>query len=166
MKKIILVAFAALLLGGCQAKTNTQAPVPIKEDQKDVFTSIKDAMTKQLILKCDYTSDKNEKMTIYLKGQIVRIEGTGTQANVEGLLRDNKFYLWDKVKKEGMELDMAKVTASGSMSIGDKKITSVDDVVTVLEEKKENCAISPESANLLEVPTDVKFLSGADFLSK
>ena len=52
------------------------------------------------------------------------------------------------------------------MSMGGTKIKNTEDVINVLEEKKNNCVVSPESAGLLEVPTDIKFTNGTDFLSK
>ena len=72
--------------------------------------------------------------------------------------------MWDEVKKEGMELDISKMTADGSVKMGDKPIKSVDDVIAVLQQNKNTCALSPESAGLLDLPTDVKFTKTDGFL--
>jgi hypothetical protein len=161
MNKLTLILIAALLFSGCQKNTVENKP---SQTKPDVFTSIQDAITKQLVLKCEYADTDGQKTTTYIKGQTVRMVGTGKEETIQGLMKDNKFYLWDSVKKEGMELDLTKMTADGSVKMGDKPIKSTDDVVAVLQEKKDSCSLSPQSANLLELPTDVKFIKSEDFL--
>jgi hypothetical protein len=41
--------------------------------------------------------------------------------------------------------------------MGNRPIKSVDDVIAVLEEKKDKCSLSPESVGLLELPSEVEF---------
>ena len=161
MKKIIFVLVAVILLSGCEKKTSEINPI---ENKVNVFTSIQDAVTKQLVLKCEYTDEDGQKVITYIKGNTVRLDGTGEEVNVAGLMKGNTFYLWDEVKKEGMELDMSKMTADGSVTMGEKPINGIEDVIAVLQEKKDSCSVSPESAGLLELPTDIKFTKAEDFL--
>jgi len=153
MKKTFLVLFAVVLLSSCQKNP---------EDEKDVFTSISDAINKQLVLKCEYVDTDGEKTITYIKGRTVRLKGTGEQETIEGLIKGDAFYLWDSVKKEGMEINLLKMAEDGSVSMGEKTIKSVDDVVSILQEKKDSCVLSPESAGLLDLPTDVKFTKSED----
>ena len=150
-----------LLLSACDKKTTE---IKQSENKTNVFTSIQDAVSKQLVLKCEYADTDGQKTITYIKGNAVRLKGTGTESNVSGLMKNNIFYLWDEVKKEGMELDMSKMTADGSVKMGAKPINGIDDVIAVLQEKKDSCAVSPESAGLLDVPADVKFTKADDFL--
>ena len=106
MKKLTAIFLAALVLSGCQKTPTASSGKPA-----DVFTSVRDAIAKQLILKCNYidTTNNNQATTTYIKGTTVRLKGTGTQANVDGLIKDSIFYLWDDTKKEGMTIDLSKM---------------------------------------------------------
>ena len=163
MKKIILIALVALVLGGCGIKQNNQnTPTETKKDS--VFSSIRDAVTKQIALKCEYTDENGSKTTTYIKGKTVRMKGNGEQSNFDGLMKDEKFYMWDNIKKTGMILDLAKTADDGSVKMEDKQIKSIDDVIEVLEEKKNNCVVAAESSGLFEIPSDIKFDSMENFL--
>ena len=155
--KIITILTLSLLLSACGTKNTTPTTsAPVK---KDVFTSIKDAVSKNLTLKCIY-SDNNQQTTTYLKGKLVRFSGSGKEIGVEGLMKDDKFYLWNSTDKKGMILEMSKMT---SAKMGETPIKSADDVVTQLETKKENCTVSPESDSFFEVPSDINFSAAPDF---
>ena len=152
MKKIFLIVVLSLVLGGCQ--------------KKDVFTSIRDAVTRQLTLKCEYTDEDGQTTTTYIKGQMVRMVGAGSgTTKIEGLMKDNKFYLWSSENKQGMVLEIAKLTEGGA-KMGEKEIKSIDDVIGVLEEKKDKCKVTSEGAGLFEVPADIKFTSTEGFLGQ
>lgn len=164
MKKIILIALTALVLGGCGVKQEIKNETKTETKKEDIFSSIRDAVTKQIALKCEYTDENGNKTTTYIKGQTVRMKGNGEQSNFDGLMKEEKFYMWDNVKKTGMILDLAKTADDGSVKMENKQIKSIDDVIDVLEEKKNNCVVSPESAGLFEIPSDVKFESMENFL--
>ena len=157
MKKTILILAGAILLGGCQTKINYKSP--------DVLTTIKDAVSKQLVVKCDYTDKDGKITTTYIKGSMVRMVGSGDQANVNGLMKNEKFYLWDATKKKGMVIDLAKMAADGSLKIDEQPVKNIDDIVAVLEKHKDKCSLSPESSGLMELPTDIKFATGDDWLN-
>ena len=170
--KIISIVALSLLLSACGATTtpNTSEPstptgsssaAPTTEVKKDVFTSIKDAVTKQIALKCDY-KDGEETTTTYIKGQTVRLVGNDKSAGVEGLMKDGKFYLWnskDTQNKKGMIIDISKMEGA---KMGETPVKSIDDVVTELEKKKENCVVSTESASIFELPSDITFSEVSD----
>lgn len=149
-----------ILLSACDKKEETGG---IGQTVNNTFSTIKEAVVKELPVKCEYNDEDGEKIEIYIKGMKVRFRGTGDQANLDGLMMDGKYYLWDKVKREGMELNLDKFLADGSTSIGGKEVKSVDDVIGVLEEKKENCVITSDN-DLFVKPSDVKFSDGSGFL--
>jgi PBP1b-binding outer membrane lipoprotein LpoB len=164
MKKIILIVMLTLVLSGCQKKPENNTSGEVK---KNVFTSIRDAVTRQLTLKCEYADEDGQVTTTYIKGQMVRMVGAGTdKVKVEGLMREGKFYLWNNENKQGMVLEMAKLTESGSAKMGEKQINSIDDVIGVLEEKKDKCSVTSEGASMFEVPADVKFTNTSGLLGQ
>ena len=159
--KILILTASALLLSACGAAvppTTTVSPTTAPS-QANVFTSIKDAITKKLTLKCVY-SDNGQQTTTYINGSQVRFSGTGKEVGVEGIMKDSKFYLWNSTDKKGMVLDIAKMSGA---KMGETPVKSVDDVVAQLEAKKENCSISPESNSMFDIPADVTFSSAPDF---
>ena len=159
--KILILTASTLLLSACGfAVTPTANTSPTAAPtQANVFTSIKDAITKKLTLKCTY-DDNGQQTTTFINGSQVRFSGTGKQVGVEGIMKDNKFYLWNSTDKKGMVLDIAKMQGA---KMGETPVKSVDDVVAQLEAKKENCLISSESNSMFDLPTDVTFTSTPDF---
>jgi hypothetical protein len=151
--KLLTLLVLPLFLSAC-------GPVAQKppEPPKNVFTSIKDAVTKQLLLKCEYKDNDSTTIT-YIKGNMIRMVGTGKEVGIEGIIKDGKFYLWNTTDKKGMTLDLSKMEGA---KMGETPIKSSDDVVNALEAKKENCALSPESASMFDLPADVTFTATPD----
>jgi len=157
MKKIFLVLGISLMLVGCQKAPVTPPSISSNPTQppKDIFTSIKDAVQKQMVLKCEYTDEDGSKTTTYIKGQTVRMIGQGDdKKKIDGLMKDGKFYIWSGENKQGMVIDISKMEGA---SMGKTPVNSIDDVISILESQKDKCAISPESSGLLDLPTDIVF---------
>ena len=157
MKKIFSILAISLIFAGCQKNPSLPKPgitVPT-EPPKDIITTIKDAVQKQLVLKCEYTDEDGEKTMTYIKGGVVRLIGQDADnKELNGLMKDGKFYLWSNESKQGMIITINK---KADLSMGDTPIESVEDVIEVLESQKDKCSVSPESAGLLELPSDVEF---------
>jgi hypothetical protein len=164
MKKIFLVLGISLILVGCQKAPENSPSGSVNPTQppKDIFSSIADAVQKQMVLKCEYTDEDGGKTMTYIKGQTVRMMGQGDDnKKVDGLMKDGKFYLWSEGNNQGMVIDISKMEGA---SMGETPVNSIDDVIRVLESQKDKCVVSPESTGLLDLPTDVKFTdSGSIF---
>ena len=76
-------------------------------------------------------------------------------------MKDNKYYLWGSEEQTGIVMNMEGFK---DVKMGEREINSIDDVISVLEEKKNNCKLSPESASMMEVPKDVVFEDVSGFL--
>jgi len=162
--KILTVLTFSLLLSACTIIPTSKPSSNTTEPKKGVFTSIKDAVTRQVALKCEYNDD-GEITTTYIKGQVVRLVGNNKSAGVEGLMKDGKFYLWNSQsnsEKKGMIINMS--TMEGA-KMGETTIKSVDDVITVLESKKESCTASTESDTLFQLPADITFAEVSDLFN-
>lgn len=163
MKKIFLILVVSFILIGCQKKPNTPESVVSvpTEPPKDIITTIKDAVQKQLVLRCEYTDEDGEKTMTYIKGGVVRLIGQDADnKELNGLMKDGKFYLWSNESKQGMIIN---INEKADLSMGDTPIESVEDVIEVLESQKDKCSISPESAGLLDLPSDVEFSEAGGF---
>lgn len=164
MKKIIFILGISVMLVGCG-----QTPGPSSSDlsgptqpPKDIFTTIKDAVQKQLVLKCQYIDEDGSKTQTYIKGQTVRMIGQGDDnKKLNGLMENGKFYLWSEENKQGMVINIGQMEGA---SMGKTPVNSIDDVIAVLESQKDKCVVSPESTGLLDLPADIKFTdSGSIF---
>lgn len=163
MKKILPIIFLSLALAGCQKTTSKQISQTPSTAPANIFTTIQDAVNKQLILKCNYTDDTGSEITTYIKGSLVFLKGSGDQASVSGLMQDHKYYIWATGNNKGIVFDLDKMMADGTAKMGDTVIKSEDDIIAKLEEQKQKCQLSPESASLFELPKDVDFQSGDNF---
>lgn len=167
MKKLWLIFFVAIIFSACQKKDNldasSQQSNQVNNNASSVFTTIRDAVTKNITLKCEYTDEDGEKILTHIQGMKVRLKGSGEEADFEGLMRDGKYYLWSVSKKEGMIIDMTKFVEGDSVKMGERVIKSIDDVVAVLEEKKQNCSVVSVEANFFEIPGEVKFEDAGGF---
>ena len=160
-KKILIAGFAILLLAGCGGP---KAPGAKKAD---VFTSIKDAITRSITLRCDY-KDTDGKVTVtYIKGQVIRMmedekQGTGTMS-VNGLIKDNKMYIWTTQSKDGIVMDLAALQNTNDTKMGNTVIHSADDIVNELEKEKNNCRPDSAPASTFETPSDINFKDFSSF---
>ncbi len=163
MKRILPIIFLSLALAGCQKTSSAQInPTPTKT-QANIFTSIQDAVNKQLILKCNYTDDTGSQITTYIKGSLVYLRGSGDQASVSGLMQEHKYYIWAEGNNKGIVFDLDKMMADGTAKMGDTVIKSENDIIAKLEEQKQKCQLSPESGSLFDLPKNVDFQSGDNF---
>lgn len=129
---------------------------------KGVFSSIKDAVVRNLTIKCKYKTDEDE-FYMYVKGKSAAIEGTNTVGgktqNLKGVIKDYNYYIWAEGSKEGMVIDLTKVRDDDDIDINGKKVKSFDDVISALEENKQSCGTSTAPSSMFEVPTDVEFVA-------
>ncbi|MCX6744675.1 MAG: hypothetical protein NTX82_04085 [Candidatus Parcubacteria bacterium] len=157
-KKLLILVFAVVLLAGCgkQAQTN-------QAEKKDVFTSIRDAITRSITLRCDYVDPTDSATTItYIRGQMIRMmtgDNTDGSVNFNGLIKDTKFYIWSKDSKQGAVMDLSTLQDSSDMKMGQTQIHSVDDIINELEKEKNKCRQEAIADSMFEVPTDIEFKS-------
>lgn len=172
MNKLIPVVVVLLLLGvGGYLFMSSQKAKPPAIEQKttattqgttqqggNIFTSIQDALSKSISLKCDYP-DPNGKGTItsYIKNGAVRVMSIamGSQGNGSAIMKDNKMWIWDDVKKTGMMLTLNKPT--GTNPSGVPQQDQREKVLADMEKYKNYCKTEVVADSLFIPPTDVQF---------
>jgi hypothetical protein len=161
MKKILIAGFAIFFLAGCGASKVAGTP------NADVFTSIKDAITRQITLRCDYKEDDGKVHVTYIKGQLIRMMAdeklTNDAMNVNSLIKDNKMYIWENGAKTGMVIDLAVMQKNNDANLGNTKVQGTDDIINDLEDQKNNCRPESAPASSFEVPKDVNFKDFSSF---
>lgn len=131
------------------------------EDNKNVFTSIKDAISKQIGLKCEYEDEEGVKATTYVKGNNVYlesdIENEGTTVKFKAVMKDKKYYLWSDENKQGMVFDLSKASSEGTETNG-TKVQTQDEIIAKLEENKNKCRPENIAPSMFDTPSDVSFV--------
>jgi hypothetical protein len=131
------------------------------EDNKSVFSSIKDAVSQQIGLKCEYQDEEGVKATTYIKGNNMymesEVENDDVTVKVKGVMKDQKYYLWSDDNKQGMVFDLSKVETEGK-DTPLANVQSQDEIIAKLEENKNNCKPENIAPSMFETPSDVQFV--------
>jgi len=138
-------------------KEETQATVTKTAETKgNVLDSIKDAIAKNLSFKCEYNMN-NSKTTVYVKGTAMRIEGLTTNGNTGAIIKDNKLWSWDTVKKEGVIMPL---------DANQNKAFSQEEITNNLEKQKQFCQVTVVAESIFTPPSDIKFQDLSEMFKK
>lgn len=144
---VILAALGYFYFGKSANLPGTKGPV---------FTSIQDALSKSLSLKCEYTDTNGIKTTAYIKNGAVRADTTSPNANESGsvIVKDKKMYFWNA--QGGFMMEIPDVTPEPDSSTP-KEASQAENIMKDLDQYKENCKSAVVSDSLFTPPGDVKF---------
>jgi hypothetical protein len=180
MKKISIFVLAIclpLVLSGCGKKEaqnqntgdqNTQSNQAQqqnseKKEDKNIFASIGDAMSKSIPLKCTYTDESGNGATMYFKGKIIRADAVKAQPTdplVSEIIKDNKIYIWSDNSDKGMLIDLSLIKpGDDTFKMDETPIYSSDDIVKKIDEQKQNCVKADIDDSIFEIPANIEFPS-------
>ncbi len=164
MKKylsIIIVIIVLVVIGAFVYFNNSSkqggSTEQVKTGGNNVFSSIKDAMSKSLSLKCEYQSVEGKTIT-YVKGEKVRVitETTGTEATIANLIfKDNKMWIWNNGEKEGYIFEIDEQSASEQEEMPNQ--ANKEEVIDELEQYKDKCSAAVVQDSMFNPPSDVSF---------
>ena len=182
MKKLfgfIMVIVFAFVLSACgnkeaqdtsgtSAQNNDEAQQEnaVKTEDTGVFASIKDAISKSIPLKCVYTDAQGNGATLYIKGNVMRVDAIKKQPTdplISEVIKDNKMYIWSDKSDQGMLIDFANIKPGNeTFKMDEKPIYSTDDIINKVDEQKQTCVTEAVSDSMFDVPANIKFpVSGA-----
>jgi uncharacterized protein (UPF0333 family) len=120
-------------------------------ENKSVFTSIKDALSKDVTLVCEFKDDSGVSTKSYIKNGAVRISSEG-----EIVMKDKKMYMWDVKTKEGFvyEIPDSEDSQIGATST---EINQSESYLNMIETYKDSCKVTSVEDSYFELPKDVKF---------
>ena len=162
---IKLVVIAILLLGvvgggvwivsSKNKAAKTEAPQVATSQEAtsggNLFTSIKDALSKSLSLECQFkndTADQKFDVIAYIKNGAVRMstKAEGKEGASEMILKDKKLYIWGS-KEGAFVMDLPD---------GGQNANSAD-TLAELEKYKDSCKPTVVADSMFVPPADVKF---------
>ncbi len=174
MKKVLIVVVLLLLLGGGYYYMTSKGMLP-KTPQgsvttgtqsnsgTNVFTSIKDALSKSLSLKCVYKDEQGKETTTYIKGGAVRVmmqAGTDVSQPNNIVMKDLKMHMWSDASKTGFVLTLKqpeKVSPVVNNGTAGSSNQQEESVLATIEKYKNSCKTEVVADSMFSVPTDVKF---------
>ncbi len=156
---IVVVVLLALLGFGAFKflKKGASTMVPGGSQSGNVFTSIKDALSKSVSLQCDYTDASGIKTTAYIKGGAIRSDTVGKTPEESGsaIIKDKKMYFWNS--QGGFVSTIPDTTGTPSIAPSKTGGEQPSDVINSLEQYKESCKPAVVSDSLFTPPSNVKF---------
>lgn len=159
---IILLGTGGYYVMRQQGAKTRNAPVAMTispTKSQGMFGSIKEALSKSLSLRCEY-SENGKKTTAYLKAGAVRADMSGGTAQENGsvIVKEEKMYFWNGKQGMMMAFDIDAMTQEEDEVTPNVSTSSAGDVLVGLEKFKEHCKPAAVSDTLFIPPTDVKFV--------
>lgn len=168
-KKVLLIigVILFLLVGGfvfSKQKTNKNVSSDSSQNKNGLFASVKDALTQNLTLSCEFIDETGIATKSYIKNGAVRVSSVGngeqagqpTQAG-EIIIKDKKMYMWDEKKKEGFVYTIPDETENNQVGTTNQDIVSSDSYLSMIDKYKNSCKVATVADSYFTVPTDVNF---------
>ncbi|KKQ23729.1 MAG: hypothetical protein US40_C0007G0043 [Candidatus Roizmanbacteria bacterium GW2011_GWC2_37_13] len=162
---VVIVLLALLGVGGYFYLSSRgmmpKAPVGTGGAQSggNVFTSIKDALSKSLSLKCVYKDENGVETTTYIKGGAVRVMmqsgGDPNQPN-NIIMKDMRMHMWSDASKTGFVYTLEK-SGTDETTSGQANNEQQESVLAQIEKYKDACKTEIIADSMFSVPTDVNF---------
>jgi hypothetical protein len=178
MKNVIIALVLVAILGvGGYLYMNSKGMVPkvpsaMIGDNADkaggVFTSIKDALSKSISLKCIFKDEQGVETTSYIKNGAVRVTMASTADPKQPdniIMKDKKMHMWNMASKEGIVLEFKEpenVTPLPTAPQGEDAPATGDQgqqesILATIEKYKDACKPEVVADSMFTIPTDVKF---------
>ncbi len=152
---IILGIVGFFMLQGSNKSQNSMESMTNKESAQNgaMFESLNDIFTnKSLSLQCDFTSENNQKATVYVKNGMIRTSSVGNTPEESGdvIIKDNTMYFWStqggiKMKFSMEDMESAQQNAQAKQSLAD------------LEKYRNSCKTAVVNDSLFTPPANVTF---------
>lgn len=156
----IILGIVLLAIGGyIFLNTNNSLvtnPGNTQVTKKDLFASIKDAMSKSLSLKCEYQGTEGKTIT-YIKGDKIRIileEVKNNTKSGNAIFKESKMWSWNEGEKEGIVM---KIGEDNSNNQGSSNQANKDEIIAELEKFKDKCSTVVISDDMFIPPDTVVF---------
>lgn len=138
-----------------------------QESSKSIFTSVKDAMSKNITLVCEFKDESGSSTKSYIKNGAVRVSslGQGEQSG-EIIMKDKKMYMWDIKTKTGFvyEIPDADATSDNSVGMTSSEVVKSESYLDMIEKNKDFCKVSAVEDSYFVIPADVNFQDMSKFL--
>lgn len=178
-KWVWIVLVILLLLAGSAAAyyklalKSPQTATKTEEERGGVFKTIQDALSRNLTLRCQFTSDDGMTTTAYVKMGQIRIDSNvGKPTAASMIMKDKKVWYWQVAQKTGTVMTIPSVTVSPvpTSSVKQAATASGEDkgasTLAMLEKFKDSCKVASVADSLFVPPADVKFTDASEMMKQ
>lgn len=120
----------------------------------NVLENIRDALTKSTSFVCQYPDPTGKtKITTYVKNGAIRVKNLASTAQNTGdaIMKNNKIWIWNETKKEGMTMTMKNTNKDGTQK------DQMEEAIADMEKYKNYCKVEMIADSMFTPPIDVKF---------
>lgn len=129
-------------------------------ESKSIFTSVKDALSKDISLICEFKDDTGASTKSYIKNGAVRIstnnESSKNQSG-EIIMKDKKMYMWNVKNKQGFVYDVPDSEEGDKEGVTTGESVKSETYLDMLDKYKDSCNVSTVDESYFELPKDIKF---------
>jgi hypothetical protein len=164
---IILVAMLFLISGIVYFMGNRSVKDEDLNETKSVFTSIKDAMSKDVSLVCEFSDEKGMSTKSYIKNGAVRVSTSdSSNSSSEIIMKDKKMYMWDMKTKTGFiyEVEDSDEGQTNQVGMTGSEVVKSEQYLDMIEKYKDSCKVATVEDSYFTPPTDVNFQDMSKFL--
>lgn len=135
---------------------------------RSIFSSVKDALSKNITLVCEFKDDGGQSVKSFIKNGAVRVTSTGLEENGQAgdiIIKDRKMYIWDGKTKQGFVYE-TKDEGVDNQNVGMTagEVVKSDTYLNMIEKYKDSCKVSTVEDSYFIPPTDVNFQDMTKFL--
>lgn len=141
--------------------------------EQDVFTSIKDALSKSVSLECTYKDDAGAENKTYIKAGAVRTMMTAKNTDDPNnfIMKDSKMYSWNETSKKGfmMKFEIPKdISPLPTSAVKGEQPTENqgESYLAQIEKYKDACKPGVVDESLFTPPADVTFQDYSSMMEK
>ncbi len=159
-QKVLIAVVLFVLLGGggyMVLSKKSSSGSPATSSGGNVFTSIKDALSKSLSLECTFTDEGGRQTKSYLKNGAVRADITAKDPKESGsvIVKSKTMYFWNG--KTGFTMLIPEETGTPKQTGAKETTPEGANIVESMEKNKESCKPAVVSDSLFTPPADVVF---------
>lgn len=135
------------------------------KNSNGLFESIKDALSKDLTLSCDF-NDGNSQVKSYIKNGSVRVSTVSDNNSGEMIMANDKMYIWDIKTKQGFVYDIPKSENGTNQEIGmtGQEVVSSEGYLDLIDKYKDSCKVATVEDSFFVAPSDIEFQDMAKML--
>lgn len=161
-QKVLIAIVVLVLLGGAgymvmSKKGGTPGTSSPSTTGGNVFTSIKDALSKSLSLECTFTDEGGRQTKSFIKNGAVRADITAKDPKESGsvIVKSKTMYFWNG--KTGFMMQIPEETGAPAQAGTKGSEPENANIMESMEKFKDSCKPAVVADSLFTPPTDVTF---------
>ena len=155
-KKVIIALVVVLLLVAGYLLMKPKSQTSSDSSKSSFFTSVKDALDKNISLFCEFKDESGKVTKSYIKNGTVRVSSTTDDQAGEIIIQKEKMYIWDEKTKAGFIYEIKKEDQTEVGVTGTQTVQS-QSYLNMIEQYKDSCKVAVLEDSMFTPPTNINF---------